>query len=72
MTNSYTAVYSKVKTGYMGQIVEWPEVVTEGKTIEECRSMLEDAIREMIQAYRQQGKKIPSGHTLFEQIPVEV
>ena len=72
MTNSYTAVYSKVKSGYMGQLVEWPEVVTEGKTIEECRSMLEDAIREMIKAYRQQGKKIPSGHTLFEQIPVEV
>ena len=60
MTNSYTAVYSKVKSGYMGQIVEWPEVVTEGKTIEECRSMLEDAIREMIKAYRQQGKKILS------------
>ena len=60
MTNSYTAVYSKVKSGYMGQIVEWPEVVTEGKTIEECRAMLEDAIREMIKAYRQQGKKILS------------
>jgi len=72
MTNSYTAVYSKVKTGYMGQLVEWPEVVTEGKTIEECRAMLEDALREMIQAYRRQGKTIPSGHTLFEQIPVEV
>ena len=72
MINSYTAVYIKVTSGYMGQLVEWPEVVTEGKTIEECRSMLEDAIREMIQAYRQQGKAIPSGHTLFEQIPVEV
>jgi len=56
----------------MGQLVEWPEVVTEGKTIEACRAMLEDALKEMIQAYRQQGKDIPSGHTLFEQIPVEV
>ena len=56
----------------MGQLVEWPEVVTEGKTIEECRDMLLDAVKEMIQAYRQQGKKIPSGHTLFEQIPIEV
>lgn len=56
----------------MGQLVEWPEVVTEGKTIEACRAMLEDALKEMIQAYRQQDKAIPSGHTLFEQIPVEV
>jgi predicted RNase H-like HicB family nuclease len=72
MTNTYTAVYSKIPSGYMGQLVEWPEVVTEGNTIEACRAMLEDALKEMIQAYRQQGKDIPSGHTLFEQIPVEV
>ena len=72
MTNSYTAVYSRTSSGYMGQLVEWPEVVTEGKTIEECRDMLLDALKEMIQAYRQLGKAIPSGHTIFEQIPVEV
>ena len=24
--------YTKIKSGYMGQLVEWPEVVTEGKT----------------------------------------
>lgn len=72
MTNSYTAVYSKTSSGYIGQLVEWPEVVTEGKTIEDCREMLLDALKEMIQAYRQQGKGIPAGHTLFEQIPVEI
>lgn len=72
MTNSYTAVYIRIPSGYMGQLVEWPEVVTEGKTMEECREMLVDALNEMIQAYRQQDKAIPSGHTIFEQITVEV
>lgn len=43
----------------MGQLVEWPEVVTEGKTIEDCRRMLQDALREMILAYKQQNKEIP-------------
>jgi len=42
----------------MGQLVEWPEVVTEGRDIEECRAMLSDALCEMIQAYRQQKKEI--------------
>ena len=28
----------------MGQLVEWPEVITEGKTIEECREVLRDAL----------------------------
>ncbi len=56
----------------MGQLVEWPEVITEGKTLEECRALLQDALREMIAAYRQQRKEIPGGGALLEQIPVEV
>ncbi len=43
----------------MGQLLEWPEVVTEGKTLEECREMLEDALDEMIEAYREQKKDMP-------------
>ena len=45
----------------MGQLVEWPEVVTEGRTLEECREMLKDALKEMILAYKEQGKEIPCG-----------
>jgi len=52
--------------------VEWPEVVTEGKTLEECRGSLNDALHEMILAYRQIDKEIPVGRALLEQIPVEV
>jgi predicted RNase H-like HicB family nuclease len=68
---SYTAKYTKIACGYMGQVVEWPEVITEGKTIEECREMLRDALQEMTQAYRQQGKEIPPGGDLVEQVLVE-
>lgn len=56
----------------MGQLIEWPEVLTEGKTLEECREMLRDALREMIKAYKEQRKEIPLGRALIEQIPVEV
>ncbi|HHT9124625.1 MAG TPA: type II toxin-antitoxin system HicB family antitoxin [Candidatus Brocadiia bacterium] len=72
MISTYTAKYTKINTGYMGQLVEWPEVITEGKTLEECREMLQDAVREMIITYRQQNKEIPTGRALLEQIPVEV
>lgn len=60
MLSTYTAKYTKITAGYMGQLVEWPEVVTEGATLEECREMLQDALHEMIAAYRQQNKEIPS------------
>ena len=69
---SYTAKYTKISSGYMGQLIEWPEVITEGKDIEECRQMLRDALHEMVLAYKQQKKVIPSGDSLIEQIPIEV
>ncbi len=73
MINSYTAKYTRIESGYMGQLVEWPEVVTEGRTLEECREMLKDALKEMILAYKEQGKEIPCGRSsLIEQITIEV
>jgi predicted RNase H-like HicB family nuclease len=72
VTAIYTARYTKIDAGYMGQLVEWPEVISEGATLEECRDMLEDALREMILAYRQQGVAIPMERGLLEPMPVEV
>jgi predicted RNase H-like HicB family nuclease len=68
---SYTAKYIKIDSGYMGQLVEWPEVVTEGKNLEECRTMLRDALNEMMLAYLETGKEIPIGNALIEQLPIE-
>ncbi len=72
MQRRYTATYTKIDTGYMGQVVEWPEVVTEGKDPEECRLMLQDALHEMILAYRQQNRELPPGNGLIEQVPIEL
>ena len=68
---NYTAKYTKITSGYMGQLVEWPEIVTEGLDLEDCRSMLRDALKEMILSYKQLGKEVPVGNALIEQIPVE-
>ena len=69
---SYTAKYTKISSGYMGQLVEWPEVLTEGKDLENCRSMLRDALNEMILAYNALGRELPLGNALIEQLAVEV
>jgi predicted RNase H-like HicB family nuclease len=61
MLQSFTAKYTRIGAGYMGQLVDWPEVVTEGKSLAECRTLLQDALREMIAAYRQLDKEIPRG-----------
>ena len=72
MLQNYTAKYTKITSGYMGQLIEWPEVVTEGKDIEECRIMLRDALNEMVLAYMEQQKELPLGGALIEQVPIEV
>jgi predicted RNase H-like HicB family nuclease len=56
---NFTARYTKIHSGYLGQLIEWPEVVTEGKDLEDCRALLHDALQEMILAYRQQDKEFP-------------
>ena len=72
MIQSYTAKYTKIDAGYLGQLIEWPEVLTEGHDIEECRLMLRDALHEMVLAYEEQGKELPLGNCLIEQVPTEI
>lgn len=56
----FTACYPKLDDGYMGQLLEWPNVITSGKDLEECEFMLKDAAREMAIAYYECGEEIPS------------
>jgi len=72
MLQTYTAKYTRFPGGYMGQLVEWPEVVTEGADLDECRAMLRDALKEMLMAYQELGKELPPGNALLEQLPVEL
>jgi len=72
MVRSYTARYTKIDSGYLGQLVEWPEVVTEGPGVEECRSLLRDALHEMVLAYGQQGREIPLGTDLLEAVAIDL
>ena len=72
MLATYTAKYARIESGYMGQLVEWPEVVNEGASLYKCRKMLHDALEQMILAYRELGKEIPLGGALIKQIPVEI
>ena len=58
MLKTYTAKYTRISSGYMGQLVEWPEVITEGKSLDDCRELLQDALREMIVANKELAERI--------------
>ena len=56
---NYTAKYTKLQSGYMGQLIEWPEVITEGKNLKDCRLLLQDALFEMVMAYKEMKMEFP-------------
>ena len=66
MSRNYTATYTRIEADYMGQVIEWPKVVTEGKDLEECRRMLKDALHEMALTYQQQNRELSPGNQSFQ------
>jgi predicted RNase H-like HicB family nuclease len=68
-----TAVFTPDEDGWtMAQLAEWPAVVTCGRTVEEARTMLLDAAREMIASHRDEGREPPIGGGHVEQLTIDV
>ena len=59
-----------VLTEYVSERID--EVLSDANAVSPLVDPDEDALREMILAYRQQGKEIPAGGALIEQLPAEV
>ena len=66
----FTACYTKLEHGYMGKILEWPGVITEGDDLEDCEEMLKDAARVMALTYYEDGKKIPQETLIVKPIDI--
>jgi predicted RNase H-like HicB family nuclease len=68
-----TAVFTPDEDGWtMAQLAEWPAVVTCGRTVEEARTMLLDAAREMVASYRGEGRDPPIGGGHVERVTIDV
>jgi predicted RNase H-like HicB family nuclease len=56
----YHAAYYAIEDGwYIAQVLDFPGVVTQGKTLASARRMLRDALREMIQWSIEDGRALP-------------
>ena len=69
----FTACYTKLEDGrYMGQLLEWTNVLTSGKDLEECEEMLKDAAHEMALAYYEDGQEIPNEELIVKPIDIHL
>ena len=67
-----TAVYKKVRSGYVAWVEEIPGVNTQGHTKRETRENLEDALKEFVAARRMLTKreKVTQGNLVRERLLV--
>ncbi|MBR6902019.1 MAG: type II toxin-antitoxin system HicB family antitoxin [Synergistaceae bacterium] len=72
MLKNFTALYMKLEHGYMGKILEWPGVITEGDDLEDCEEMLKDAAHEMMLGYKDEGLKIPNTSIIVKPISIPI
>ncbi len=73
MEGTFTAVFQKVDDWYVGYVEELPGANTQGKTLEEARENLHEAIQLVIKSNRELTEKELSGKDIIrEEIKVAI
>ena len=68
-----TAVYRKVKEGYIAYVEEIPGVNTQGDNLKEAKGNLLDALKLVLEVNREMAEKDISGHdVLKEKISIDL
>jgi predicted RNase H-like HicB family nuclease len=62
-----TAVFEKVKEGYIGYVEELPGANTQGVTLEETKKNLKEAIELVLESYRQINEEENAGKQVVKE-----
>jgi predicted RNase H-like HicB family nuclease len=62
-----TAVFEKVKNGYVGYVEELPGANTQGATLDETKKNLKEAIELVMESYRQINEKENTGKDIVKE-----
>jgi len=67
MQLQFTAVFEKVREGYIGFVEELPGANTQGASLEEARSNLAEAVRLVLEANRTLAEESLSGKDVIRE-----
>ena len=67
MTSKLTAVFQEVPEGYIGFVEELPGANTQGKTLDEVRSNLREAIEMVLEANRELAEESLQGFNVIRE-----
>ena len=73
MRHEYTVVYQPIEDGwFMASVPELPGAVTQGRTLDEAREMIKEAVELLIESYRANAKKDASGQAIWDTLTVDL
>ena len=56
----YHAAYYEIEDGwYMAEVMDFPGVISQGRTLRSARRMIRDALRLMAEVYMDEGRALP-------------
>jgi predicted RNase H-like HicB family nuclease len=67
MQLQFTAVFEKVREGYIGFVEELPGANTQGASLEEARSNLAEAVRLVLEANRTLAEELLGGKDVIRE-----
>ena len=71
MENRFTGVFEQVGEWWIGHVEELPGANTQGKTLEEARENLKEAVLLILEANREIARRESAGHDVIrEQIAI--
>jgi predicted RNase H-like HicB family nuclease len=73
MKHDFQVIYTPIEDGWiMAQVPELPGAVTQGRTMEEAREMIQEAVELLLQSYRDHAAKAAPTGAVWETLTVEV
>ena len=67
MENSFTGVFEQVGESWIGYVEELPGANTQGRTMEEVRENLKEAVRLILEANRELARREAEGHDVIRE-----
>jgi predicted RNase H-like HicB family nuclease len=73
MKREFNVVYTTIEDGWvMAQVPELPGAVTQGRDMDEARSMIQEAVELLLQSYRDNAAKVAPTGAVWETLTVDV
>ncbi len=67
MSNTYTAVYQQDGEWYVAWLEEIPGAMSQGRTLDEARENLQDALQELLAARRELAQRETAGQPVIRE-----